>query len=470
VRAPVRRLLGRGVTVASALVLITLVAFLVRVHVGEPRLAGVEDPERALALIVGSSMDTQAALARAPAWERRLYALMLTDASSEIGQAIAWYEELANDSLAPGVDLRLAILLGEAGRHERLQRVVGPWQARHEPLSTYGSVIAAAYLDAGELEPDAVSETLAELGPGWFADALALRVAASVDEPTLADAARQALAARSRPLLWRVRAIAVLDLVLLALGLLALRAVWRQPWWRPTVADAPLPPLWSLGAGLATLVRGGALTVLMLRALLAGKDWFADRPILTEALAQPLMYVPLLLLVWRALLTPAGLGFVAAFGLRPRPDGWRPWLVAAAMLVGAGIVIDFGLGALGERLGLVSHWSEWFDPELVWGAPAAVAVTLLGSVVFAPVFEELIFRGLLYGTLRARLAWPLAALGSALVFALAHGYGAAGFLSVFLSGVLWAWVYERTGSLLPSMAAHVVNNAAVALTLTAMLR
>jgi membrane protease YdiL (CAAX protease family) len=31
-------------------------------------------------------------------------------------------------------------------------------------------------------------------------------------------------------------------------------------------------------------------------------------------------------------------------------------------------------------------------------------------------------------------------------------------------------VYERTGSLLPSMAAHVVNNAAVALTLTAMLR
>jgi membrane protease YdiL (CAAX protease family) len=451
-------------------VLIILVAFLVRVHVGEPRLAGIENPERALALIVGSSMDAQAALARAPAWERGLYALLLSDAGSEIGQAIAWYEELANDSLAPGVDLRLAILLGEAGRRERLQRVVGPWPARDEPLSTYGSVVAAAYLDAGELEPDAVTETLAELGPGWFADALALRVAASVDESTLADAARQALAARSRPLLWRVRAIAALDLVLLALGLLALRAMWQGRRWRGTVADAPLPPPWSLGAGLATLVRGGALAALVLLALLAGNRWLAEQPILAEALDQPLMYVPLLLLVWRALLAPAGLGFVAAFGLRPRPDGWRPWLVAAAMLAGAGIVIDFGLGALGERLGLGSHWSEWFDRELAWGSPAAVAVTLLGSVVFAPVFEELIFRGLLYGTLRARLAWPAAALGSALVFALAHGYGAAGFLSVFLSGVLWAWVYERTGSLLPSMAAHVVNNAAVALTLTAMLR
>jgi len=267
-----------------------------------------------------------------------------------------------------------------------------------------------------------------------------------------------------------VRAIAALDLVLLAVGLLGLRAMGRQRWWRPTVADAPLPPPWSLGAGLATLVRGGALAALVLVALLVGNHWLAEPPVLAEALDQPLMYVPLLLLVWRALLAPAGLGFVAAFGLRPRPDGWRPWLAAAAMLVGSGIVIDFGLGALGERLGLVSHWSEWFDPELAWGSPAAVAVTLLGSVVFAPVFEELIFRGLLYGTLRARLTWPLAALGSALVFALAHGYGAAGFLSVFLSGVLWAWVYERTGSLLPSMAAHVVNNAAVALTLTATLR
>jgi membrane protease YdiL (CAAX protease family) len=468
--APLRRSLGLVVTAASALVLIIMVALLVRAHVGEPRLAGIENPERALALIVGSSMDAQAALARAPAWERRLYALLLSDAGSEIGQAIAWYEELANDSLAPGVDLRLAILLGEAGRRERLRRVVGPWPARDEPLSTYGSVIAAAYLDAGELEPDAVTETLAELGPGWFADALALRVAASVDESTLADAARQALAARSRPLLWRVRAIAALDLLLLALGLLALRAMWQGRRWRGTVADAPLPPPWSLGAGLETLVRGGALAALMLLALWVGNHWLAEQPILAEALDQPLMYVPLLLLVWRALLAPAGLGFVAAFGLRPRPDGWRPWLEAAAMLVGAGIVIDFGLGTLGERLGLGSHWSEWFDPQLAWGSPAAVAVTLLGSLVFAPVFEELIFRGLLYGTLRARLAWPAAALGSALVFALAHGYGAAGFLSVFLSGVLWAWVYERTGSLLPSMAAHVVNNAAVALTLTAMLR
>jgi CAAX protease family protein len=138
--------------------------------------------------------------------------------------------------------------------------------------------------------------------------------------------------------------------------------------------------------------------------------------------------------------------------------------------VAAGVAIDVALGALGEPWGLGSHWTEWFDDDLAWGSGAAVGVTLVSSIIFAPVFEELIFRGLLYGTLRTRLAWPVAAASSALVFALAHGYGAAGFVSVFLSGVLWAWVYERTGSLLPPIAAHVANNAAVALTLTLMLR
>jgi len=41
---------------------------------------------------------------------------------------------------------------------------------------------------------------------------------------------------------------------------------------------------------------------------------------------------------------------------------------------------------------------------------------------------------------------------------------------VFLSGVLWAWSYERTRSLLPAMAAHLANNAAVGVTLLWLLR
>jgi hypothetical protein len=447
-------------------VLLALIALLVWLNAGEPPLAGVEQPERALELIVGRTLDVHAALAEAPAWERRLYALALSDPGDEIDQAIAWYEELAAWSPVPGVDLRLAILLGEAGQRERLQRVVEQWRDRGEPFATYAGVVEAAYRAGREIDAGAVHETLGPLGRGWFADVLALRLAAPLGEPALAGRARELIAARGAALLWRLRALVALDAFLLVLGALALRSLLR----RPVVSGAPLPPPWSASAGVATLVRGGALAAVLLLLLLAAGHWLAEQPILIGALDQLIMHLPVLILAWRSLLAPACLGFASAFGLRPRPDGWGPCVRATAVLVAAGLVTDIGLGVLGVWLDLDPHWSEWFDASLVWGEPAEVATTVLGVVVFAPLFEELIFRGLIYGSLRSRFSWPVAAAGGAVIFGFAHGYGIAGFLSVFLSGILWAYFYERTGSLLPGMAAHVVNNAAVAVTLLALLR
>ena len=50
------------------------------------------------------------------------------------------------------------------------------------------------------------------------------------------------------------------------------------------------------------------------------------------------------------------------------------------------------------------------------------------------------------------------------------GYGVLGFISVFWSGMLWAWIYEKTGSLLPSMFAHAANNLLVCLSILYLLR
>jgi membrane protease YdiL (CAAX protease family) len=87
-----------------------------------------------------------------------------------------------------------------------------------------------------------------------------------------------------------------------------------------------------------------------------------------------------------------------------------------------------------------------------------VAATTLDTVVWAPIFEELAFRGLLYPTLRLRLpSWP-AALLSAALFGVAHGYGVPGFVAVSWSGMIWAVGYERTRSLLPGMVAHAASN------------
>ena len=454
----------------AAVILVAFVALAVRFHMSESRLAGVTEPERALALLVGRTMDVETGLTAAPAWERRLYSLTLSDAGRELDQAIAWYEELADYSLAPSVDLRLAILRGEGGRRGPLARALEEWQARGEPLATYASVISAAYLDEEEVDADAVGDAVAALGPGWFADVLALRLAARFDEPALGVTARRSLAERAGPLLWRLRALSLGDVALLLAGALALLRLRRRPSEARVAAAAPLPPPWPLGAGVTALLCGAGVSALALVLLLVGTPWLAERPLVTQVVNAAVMYVPIVLLGWRLLLVPAGAVFPVIFGLRPRPGGWRPVALTAVVLVGAGVVLDAALSLGGGWLQLDSHWTEWFDSDLAFGPRGAVVVTLAVTVVVAPVCEELIFRGLLYGTLRARFGvWPSIAVSAAL-FALLHGYGAAGFASVFLSGALWAWSYERTRSLLPAIAAHMANNAAVAVTLIWLLR
>ena len=78
--------------------------------------------------------------------------------------------------------------------------------------------------------------------------------------------------------------------------------------------------------------------------------------------------------------------------------------------------------------------------------------------LLAPVAEELVFRG---AVLRALLAWSKNHWGmivlSALFFALVHG-NPVQMPHAFLIGLLLGWMYWRTGSIIPSIAFHWVNN------------
>jgi uncharacterized protein len=129
------------------------------------------------------------------------------------------------------------------------------------------------------------------------------------------------------------------------------------------------------------------------------------------------------------------------------------------------LIGEWALGLVAEKWQLSSHWTEWFDADLVCGQTPVVVISLLEFVVLAPLLEELVFRGLVFGTLRRRFNWMASAGISAGIFAIAHGYGVLGFISVFWSGLLWAWIYEKTGSLLPSMLAHAANNLLVCLSI-----
>jgi len=83
-------------------------------------------------------------------------------------------------------------------------------------------------------------------------------------------------------------------------------------------------------------------------------------------------------------------------------------------------------------------------------------------IVIAPLFEELLFRGLFQGWLRRLLPTTNstgAIAGSALIFALTHlGHGPAP-IPLFLFGLGLGYLYERTGRLWPCIFAHALFNA-----------
>jgi len=444
------------------------VVLVVRLHVSSSRVESVSEPDRALALIVERTMDLDDALAAASPLERRLYALTLTDGGGSLAQAIDWYEELAHTTAGDVfVDVRLAVLRGEAGRVEEVQESVDDWSARGEARAA--DVVAAAYL-AAPVDPGWPARQAVDrlVDAGWFHDRLAVRLAPRIGDDIWLAETRQEARDRTVSLLRLIRVFAVTEVTLLVLGAAAALSVVAVR--RGAVAAAPLPPPWRGTDGLVVMIRGGAGGVVVTVALLALAGWTHRGAAILESVSLPLVYVPVLLLAGRHLLTPAGLGFVDGFGLRPAGGGWLPLARAAAILAGGGIAVDIALGLISEAAGVPSHWTEWFDEDLAWGSAGVLVGSLLGTVVFAPLLEEIVFRGLLYGTLRRWLGWPVAAVLSAAVFAAAHGYGVAGFGSVFASGIMWAVAYEKTRSLLPGMVAHAANNISAACAVLALLR
>jgi len=99
---------------------------------------------------------------------------------------------------------------------------------------------------------------------------------------------------------------------------------------------------------------------------------------------------------------------------------------------------------LAEYLGISSG-----PARLIW-------LTVL-LVVVVPFGEELYFRGVVYGGLRNRFGAGWSLLGSTLLFGAVHRQ-VVHFLPIALLGLVIALLYERTRSLLPSVAVHAVNN------------
>lgn len=83
--------------------------------------------------------------------------------------------------------------------------------------------------------------------------------------------------------------------------------------------------------------------------------------------------------------------------------------------------------------------------------------SLLTLVVMAPLFEEVIFRGVLLESTRARYGVVAAWLISSVVFGVVHLYPAV-MVNAVVMGLILGFVYIRTASLWPAIILHAFNN------------
>ena len=134
-------------------------------------------------------------------------------------------------------------------------------------------------------------------------------------------------------------------------------------------------------------------------------------------------------------------------------------MAITVLIVFAKAMIESG-GAMGEDGPPVAPSNP--IAEMISQAPLwQLAMLFALATIWAPLVEECIFRGCLFRHLRSRMGVLAAALLSATAFAVMHGYAALLLLPVFTIGLVFAFIREWRGSIIPTITAHALHNATV---------
>ncbi|MFN8201053.1 MAG: type II CAAX endopeptidase family protein [Solirubrobacteraceae bacterium] len=224
---------------------------------------------------------------------------------------------------------------------------------------------------------------------------------------------------------------------------------------RPPEPPRPVWPLWSAFAALVAGWLSGSLLggIVLLLASASGYS-SGDAPIGYDLAAN---------LVFDACLVGAAILFArragpvspSSFGLRPTrlwpAVGWT--LLAYVVYLAGSLIWLNALGIQNEQDTITTQLVE--DPT-----PATVAGLAVFAVVVAPIVEELFFRGFVFNAMRSKLPLGWAAVATGAMFGVVHASGSPiGFLvPLALLGTVLCLVYWKTGSLLPCIALHCLNN------------
>lgn len=178
---------------------------------------------------------------------------------------------------------------------------------------------------------------------------------------------------------------------------------------------------------------------------------------------------------------------IAAFWPLVRGMRWKDFKLASGFNTGEGLLKEFSLGVFAYVAFLPIYVLAvlfTFLLLVVYGmlaggdaeTPSNPVLDLIGSAdwftiivlytlatVWAPLVEELVFRGAMYRHLRARMGLWLAGPITGLAFAFMHGYGPLLTPPLLALAMLFVFLREWRGSLVAAIAAHWLHNTALVL-------
>jgi membrane protease YdiL (CAAX protease family) len=368
-------------------------------------------------------------------------------------------EQLEKVATSPEDRLRLAILSAELkGREqalERLQALAGDNQGLRSDAA-----IASELLNREEVAPEAWRSFREKYG--WFAD-----LARTTGQPA-GDGERQAV----------VNAAAGTVAVLVGLVLVVVVA---------TAAGLVLLivgiVLWSSGRIQTAFGREDpdkAAAIANRSTYVQGMAWYM---FVMVVISLTLAVVLIKVLHWdRAVAIPVEIGvqigglLVGLLWPRLRGQSASQWRAALGLHRGRGVLREMGAGIVGYLAGL---------PVLVLGVLVTILLTSLTKItpthpvtemltsswmgvlgafllasVWAPMAEELMFRGALFAHVRERFGWWIAAPVVGVIFAIIHPQTWVALPALGALAIVFCGIREWRGSIIGCMTAHALHNAA----------
>lgn len=430
------------------------------------RTANLRYPAESAARLMERHIEFYIGLERLPAWQASFYVWLYGDRAHALESAADAYRDvLAHFAARPGsatewaitnTRARLALVLLESGDRRAAEEVLGEFGGMPEDSVIEDTIRYAYQLDPNPISAGELQAGLRLMPVGWSTDTLGRRLADRQQEQWLVERIEARQLRRAEVSRQATSLLVTLTGGLIAAGVIVLAVYALRGGRRRHGPPGESPAIWRFEDGTAVLIRAGLIGVLIYLLLGTLGSWF--EPHLAAQWSTLLASLPMLWMVRRHLLQPHGTGLIRAFGLNPFRVGVARVLGLTLILVlvertGA-LLISWSLW----NFGVQPHWSEGLAERWIWGPWQSTLLSSVNTVAWAPFFEEIGFRGLLFLTLRSRFGFLTSALGSAAVFSLLHPYSLAASLAVLWSGLLWAYAFERYRTLLPGILAHSATN------------